>query len=75
MTKFTEKNKLSKKAQREMNREKRQMWDFSPVTRTVESKKIYNRKRKTRERYGSETAGLFYGEMGGYPRPQLPVDR
>ena len=54
MTGFVEKKKLSKKAQRELNNVRRQTWDFSPVTRTVESKKIYNRKRKPRERYGSE---------------------
>ena len=45
MTNFVEKKKLSKKAQRELNKQKRQTWDFSPVTRTVESKKVYNRKR------------------------------
>ena len=42
MNNFVEKKKLSKKAQRALNNEKRQTWDFSPVTRTVESKKIYN---------------------------------
>ena len=62
MTNFIEKKKLSKKAQRALNNEKRQTWDFSPVTRTVESKKIYNRKRKPRERYGSEHEGFFCWE-------------
>ena len=58
MTNFVEKKKLSKKAQREMNNKKRQTWDFSPVTRTVESKKLYNRKRKPRDRYDSD-GGVF----------------
>lgn len=59
MTNFIEKKKLSKKAQREMNKQKRQTWDFSPVTRTVESKKVYNRKRTPRDRYDSDSGGLF----------------
>lgn len=59
MNNFVEKKKLSKKAQRALNNEKRQTWNFSPVTRTVESKKVYNRKRNLRERYGSDHGGLF----------------
>ena len=39
------KNKLSKKARRELNKQKRVTWDFSPVSRIKESKKVYNRKR------------------------------
>lgn len=39
------KNKMSKKAQKELNKTKRVTWDFSPVSRVKESKKVYNRKR------------------------------
>ena len=60
MTNFIEKKKLSKKAQREMNNQKRQTWDFSPVTRTVESKKVYNRKRKPHDRYDDYGMGFLY---------------
>lgn len=42
---YVSKNKLSKKAQKELNRQKRTTWDFSPVSRVVQSKKVYNRKR------------------------------
>ena len=59
MNNFVEKKKLSKKAQRALNNEKRQTWDFSPVTRTVESKKVYNRKRNLRERYSSDHGGFL----------------
>ena len=59
MNNFVEKKKLSKKAQRALNNEKRQTWNFSPVTRTVESKKVYNRKRNLRERYGSDHGGFL----------------
>ena len=54
MARFVPKDKLSKKAQKELNRQRRVTWDFSPVTKTVESKKLYNRKRNTqiRDEYG-----------------------
>ena len=42
------KAKLSKKARKNLNAEKRTTWTFSPVTRRVESKKIYNRKKISR---------------------------
>ncbi len=38
--------KMSKKAQREMARQKRNLWPMNPVTRVKESGKAYNRKRK-----------------------------
>ena len=37
--------KLSKKARRELDNKKRVTWDFSPVSRVKQSKKVYNRKR------------------------------
>ncbi len=43
MKHFVQKDKMSKKAQKEMNREQRKTWGFSPVTRTVPSIKAYNR--------------------------------
>jgi hypothetical protein len=39
------KSKLSKKARKELDKQKRVTWDFSPVSRVKQSKKIYNRKR------------------------------
>jgi hypothetical protein len=51
MARFVPKDKLSKKAQKELNRQRRTMWDFSPVTKTIDSKKLYNRKRNARDRY------------------------
>lgn len=54
MAGFVPKNKLSKKAQKELNRKRRVMWEFSPVTKTVESKKVYSRKKNAhvRDDYG-----------------------
>ena len=54
MARFVPKDKLSKKARKELNRQKRVTWEFSPVTKAVESKKIYSRKKKAqyRDDYG-----------------------
>ena len=50
MSRFVPRGKLSKKAQKELNRQRRVTWDFSPVTRTVKSKKLYSRKNKKHDR-------------------------
>ena len=50
---------MSKKARKELNRQQRGTWDFSPVTKAGDSKKLYNRKRnaRTRDDYG---LGVFH---------------
>ena len=60
MADFIPKEKMSKKARRALDREKRKTWAFSPVTRTVENKKRYDRKRKTHDRYDGYGMGLFF---------------
>ena len=57
MARFVSKEKLSKKAQKELNRQRRVTWDFSPVTKTIDSRKIYSRKRKAQNR---DDYGLSY---------------
>jgi len=59
MARFVPKDKLSKKAQKELNRQRRTMWNFSPVTKTVDSKKLYNRKRNARDRYDDYGTSVF----------------
>ena len=46
MAKFIPREKLGKKARRVLDAQRRVRWLFSPTTRKVESKKIYNRNRK-----------------------------
>ena len=65
MAGFVPKDKLSKKAQKELNRQRRTMWNFSPVSRTVDSKKLYNRKKRARDRY-DETAGICGKKIFGF---------
>lgn len=39
-------NKLSKKERKELDRQKRVTWGFSPVSRVKKSKKVYDRKKE-----------------------------
>lgn len=48
MAKFIPKGKLSKKAQKELNRQRRVTLEFSPVTKTVDSRKIFPARKKLR---------------------------
>ena len=62
VARFVPKEKLSKKAQKELNRQRRVTWDFNPVTKTVDSTKIYSRKRKAQNRddYGLSSFFIFF---------------
>jgi len=46
------KDKMSKKARAELNKQKRTTWAMSPVTRVKASKKVYNRKKLQYSPYG-----------------------
>ena len=46
MKKVVSRKKLGKKARKALDSQRRVRWLFSPTTRKVESKKIYNRNRK-----------------------------
>ena len=58
MNKFRPKEKLSKKARKQLDAAKRETWSVPPVTKKIESKKLYNRKRKACDRY-DDTARAF----------------
>ena len=45
MKNFIPKEKLNKKAKRTLDAERRTLWDVSPVSKKIESKKRYNRKK------------------------------
>lgn len=63
--KFIPKEKLGKEARKQLDSEQRTTWVFSPVTKKVESKKLYNRKRKSYDRYDDYGMGLSYGIIYG----------
>ena len=49
MNRFIQKEKLGKKARRKLDALRRRTWEICPATKTFESKKYYNRKRKSCE--------------------------
>lgn len=55
--KFIPYEKLGKKARRKLNDEKRAVWAFDPTGRVVESKKVYNRKKRSRSRFDEYGTG------------------
>ena len=59
MKRFIPREKLGKKARKRLDSERRATWAFSPVTKQVESKKLYNRKRKPHDRYDEYGMGLL----------------
>ena len=59
-TRFIPKEKLSKKARRELNAARRTLWAVPPVSKKVESKKVYNRKKSARLR-DDGSGRIFYG--------------
>ena len=65
MKPFIPEEKLSKKAKKELAKAKRTVWDRSPVTKRVESKKVYSRKRAAREPYDGPTGGAFVLAVAG----------
>ena len=65
MDKFIPKEKMSKKAKKRIAAEQRGTWALPPVTRKIDSKKLYNRKRISRARNDDSTRDsfLFLGIM------------
>ena len=57
---FIPREKLGKKARKQLDSEQRTTWAFSPVTKKVESKKLYNRKRKPHDRYDDYGMGFSF---------------
>ena len=61
MKKFIPKEKLGKKARRQLDSEQRATWACSPVTKKVESKRLYNRKKKAHDRYDDYGMSSSFG--------------
>ena len=63
MAAFVPKEKLGKKARKELNRKRRVTWSFSPVTKKIDSKKIYSRRRKALDRDDENGPGFFHAAV------------
>ena len=74
MAKFIPREKLGKKARRALDAQKRATWDFSPVTRKVENKKHYDRKKLSPARYDGPGRGYpFAPAFEGGQAAQAPA--
>lgn len=51
---------MSKKAKKKIAAEQRDIWAFSPVTKKIDSKKLYNRKRISRARNDDSTRDSLF---------------
>ena len=60
MKQFIPREKLGKKARKQLDGERRATWALSPVTKKAESRKLYNRKRKSHDRYEDYGMGFCY---------------
>ena len=62
MKKFIAREKLSKKAKKQLNDEARVRWQFDPSSRRIESRKKYDRKREKRayDRYNDDGGSFLF---------------
>ena len=59
MTRFIPRDKLGRKARKQLDSLQRRTWPFPPVTRKIESGKQYSRHRKSREIQEEWNRGIF----------------
>ncbi len=67
MERFVPREKMSKRARREMDAQRRTTWDVQPVTRRIESKKAYDRNR-ARRMQRDELSGADFFIFGDFTR-------
>ena len=76
MDKFIPREKLSKKEKKRRAAAQRSTWSFSPATRKVESRKVYNRKKISRSRHEDGLGGFLLSVFSPSDRraeqPALP---
>ena len=59
MNRFVPREKLGRKARKKLDSARRAAWAVSPVTKKIESKKLYDRKRKSHDRYDDYGMGFL----------------
>ena len=60
MNRFVPREKLSTKAKKELAARQRVLWETSPASRRIESKKLYNRKKRSRVRWDDPDTGASF---------------
>ena len=60
MKRFIPREKMSKKARKELDAQQRATWQYSPVTKKIDSKKLYNRKKRSHDRLDNGMGSLLF---------------
>ncbi len=60
MKAFIPEAKLSKKARKELAKQKRRLWEADPRMKVIESKKLYSRKRNAHDRYDDSGMSVLF---------------
>ena len=56
---FVPRGKMSKRARKKLDAQNRTTWAFSPVTKVIKSKKVYDRKKQPRNYEPYDSGGCF----------------
>ena len=56
---FVPRDKMSKRDRKKLDAQNRTTWEFSPVTKIVKSKKVYDRKKQPRNYEPYDSEGCF----------------
>ena len=59
MKTFVPRDKMSKRARKRLDAQNRTTWEFSPVTKVIKSKKVYDRKKQPRNYEPYDSGGCF----------------
>ena len=60
MNRFVPREKMSKRAQKELAARQRVLWETSPASKRIESKKLYSRKKRSRVRWNDPDGGSVF---------------
>ncbi len=59
MKRFVPRDKMSKRQKKELDTQKRTVWEVNPTTKIVKSKKVYDRKKQPRNYEPYDSQGCF----------------
>lgn len=59
MKTFVPRDKMTKRARKKLDAQNRTTWAFSPVTKVIKSKKVYDRKKQPRNYEPYDSGGCF----------------
>ena len=60
MNRLIPREKLGKKAKKALDAQRRALWEIPPATKRIESKKRYDRKKRSRVQWDDWNTGAFF---------------